>query len=402
MSARPLSLAAAFVAGLAGAGTAVALAGALGAFSGSTTTVVAAPASARTSAPPPQVVADIPAGRFDSRRIYRERSAGVVTISAEVGADDVSGSGFVISPKGYVITNAHVISNSPDDSVVKRAADVRIARRVFVRFFDGNSLPATIVGVDLFDDVAVLKVDPTREPLTVLSFGGTGALHVGDPLAVIGSPFGTQQEQSLSVGVISALGRDITAPAVSFATPNAIQTDAAINHGNSGGPVFDARGRVIGVAAQIQSTGGGGEGVAFAIPAEAVKRSYEALIGPSHKVHYAWFGVSTRPISRELARQFDLPVREGLIVDEVHPGGPAALAGLSAGSRTAMFQDDHEPVHPEGDIIVSFDGHDVRTSADLSLVVALAEPGTVVPVVILRAGKRRTVRVTLGDRPPNL
>jgi S1-C subfamily serine protease len=347
--------------------------------------------------PPAATVADLPETGFDARRIYRERTAGVVTVTATIGANIVSGSGFVVSTKGLLLTNAHVVTTSPD---ARTAADVKRARRVYVRFADGNSLPATIVGYDLFDDIAVLRVDPRREHLVALTFGRTASLRVGDPLAVIGSPFGKDQAESLSIGVVSALGREIQAPAVSFSTPNAIQTDAAINHGNSGGPVFDARGRVVGVAAQIESTGGGGEGVGFAIPVEAAKRSLSEILRHG-TVRYAWLGVSTEPVTRELARQFRLAVTSGLLVDGVSSGGPAERAGLSAGRRTAAFQD-NGTVHPDGDVIVRFAGRTIRSSTDLSVAVAAYSPGAVIRLDLVRAGRPVSVDVTLGQRPTNL
>jgi S1-C subfamily serine protease len=296
----------------------------------------------------------------------------VVTVSAGTKKDAVSGSGFVASADGHIITNAHVITTSPDADA---AADVRPLEDVYVRFADGNSLPARIVGYDLFDDIGVLKVDPARADLHPLAFGRAADLEVGEPLAVIGSPFGKRQEQSLSVGVVSAVGRSLLAPSVSFETPGAFQTDAAINHGNSGGPVFDARGRVVGVAAQIESTGGGGEGVGFAIPAEAAERSLRALVA-GRAVAYAWLGVSTVPVSAELARRFDLPTTAGLLVDTLTSGGPAADAGLRAGRRSEAFQDDALPLHPDGDILTAFNGTPLATTDDLGRAVATARPGT--------------------------
>jgi S1-C subfamily serine protease len=391
-------LVAAFLAGILGAGLVVAVTGAYRKHGGSTTVLVGTtPAASGNRA---TVVSDISGTHFDPRRIYRERAAGVVTIDATVPGSEVTGSGFVVSATGDIITNAHVVTNSPDPDV-RRPSDVRPGSSVYVLFQDGNSLPAKIVGYDLYDDIAVVHVDPRREPLTVLTFGSAASLSVGDPLAVIGSPFGADQEQSLSTGVVSGLGREIDPPAhIPFKTPGAIQTDAAITHGNSGGPVFDAKGRVVGVAAQISTSGGGGEGVGFAIPAEAAQRSYQELVRTG-KVQYAWLGVSTYPVSRELARQFGLPVMTGLLVDGVTAGGPAAAAGLSAGRRTAAFQD-AGPIHPDGDIIVAFDGHRVRTSGDLTTLVALSPPGKAVPVAVLRAGKRLTITVTLAARPATL
>ena len=391
-------LAAAFGAGLAGGGVAVLV----GATDSRTTTVTVSAAPAPGVAPAvTSAVARVSSGGFDAPAIYGAASPGVVTISAVVGGENVDGSGFVVSPDGHVLTNAHVVTDSPDHGA-DSSAKVKAGRDFFVHFQDGNALPAKLVGYDLFDDIAVLKIDPTRQPLTVLNFGKSRDLKVGDPLAVIGSPFGEEQEQSLSVGVVAALNREIDAPATDFTTPGVIQTDAAINHGNSGGPVLDRGGRVVGVAAQILTDGNDNAwtGIGFAVPVEAAQRSYEELVAKGN-VSYAWLGVATRPLSRELARTFKLPVSEGLLVNGVTPNGPAAAAGLTAGAKTADFQDD-APVHPEGDILVTFDGQEVRVPADLGAIVALAEPGSGVPVEIYRDGKRRTVQVTLGNRPARL
>jgi S1-C subfamily serine protease len=393
-----VTLAAAFGAGLAGGGIAVLV----GSVMDRTTTVTVA--AAPSGEAPPAVtaaVARVVSGSFDAPAIYRAASAGVVTISAVVGGDAVDGSGFVVSADGHVLTNAHVVTDSPDHGT-DSSDNVRAGRDFFVHFEDGNALPAKLVGFDLFDDVAILKVDPARERLTVLQFGSARQLKVGDPLAVIGSPFGEEQEQSLSVGVVAALNREIDAPATDFTTPGIIQTDAAINHGNSGGPVLDRDGRVVGVAAQILTDGSDNAwtGIGFAVPAEAAKRSFAELVAHG-RVSYAWLGVATRPLSRELARTFKLPVGEGLLVNGVTPGGPAAAAGLTAGRRTADFQD-AGTVHPEGDILVSFAGEQVRTPAELGAMVALAEPGSVVPIEVYRGGKLRTVQVTLGNRPARL
>jgi S1-C subfamily serine protease len=382
---------------------AVAVAVALGVNVGSETVIVERPAAvgagARLAAS--STTRDLPTGRgsgLDAPRLFRERAAGVVTVSAGTKKDAVSGSGFVASADGHIITNAHVITTSPDADA---AADVRPLEDVYVRFADGNSLPARIVGYDLFDDIGVLKVDPARADLHPLVFGRAADLEVGEPLAVIGSPFGKRQEQSLSVGVVSAVGRSLLAPSVSFETPGAFQTDAAINHGNSGGPVFDARGRVVGVAAQIESTGGGGEGVGFAIPAEAAERSLRDLVA-GRAVAYAWLGVSTVPVSAELARRFDLPTTAGLLVDTLTSGGPAADAGLRAGRRSEAFQDDALPLHPDGDILTAFNGTPLATTDDLGRAVATARPGDRAVLDVYRDGKRRQVSVRLGTRPTNV
>jgi S1-C subfamily serine protease len=393
----------AFAAGLVGAAAAIALLGAQGAFDDDDEDAAAGTSAAVVASQPedlPELASASPPGTeiFDARRLYRDRAAGVVTINAIVEGEAVSGSGFVVSTDGHVVTNAHVITNSP---TATGATAVRAAEQVFVRFADGNSVPAKVVGFDLFDDIGIVKVDPADEPLTVLRFGDEGSLTVGDPVAVIGSPFGEDQAQSLSIGVVSALDRTIRPPAVGFETPGVIQTDAAINHGNSGGPVFDARGRVVGVAAQIESTGGGGEGVGFAVPAHLAERSLQEIVA-SGSVRYAWLGVATTPLTRDLAREFDLASEQGLLVEQVTAGGPAGRAGLRAGERTATYQTEAEPLHPNGDIIVAVDGEPVVEQQDLTRLLGAARPGQKVKLDVLRSGKELELTVTLGERPFNV
>jgi len=209
-------------------------------------------------------------GGFDPGTIYQRLAPGVVTVISTSGTSASAtaglGSGFVLDGRGYIATNAHVVRGDPPK--LARAATV------YVKFADGNRVPATVVGDDLNADVALLKVNPAGLTLTPLPLGSSAGLTVGAPVAAIGSPFG--ESQSLSVGVISATGRDIES-LTAFKIGNAIQTDAAINHGNSGGPLLNSHGRVIGINSQIESTGGGGEGVGFAVPVDAVRRSLDEL-----------------------------------------------------------------------------------------------------------------------------
>ncbi|MES1193986.1 MAG: trypsin-like peptidase domain-containing protein, partial [Solirubrobacterales bacterium] len=202
-----------------------------------------------------------PTGRFDPQAIYRRDSPGVVTIlsafrrtsSAPGGAG--LGSGFVISADGEIATNAHVVTAGS-------GASIRRAGKLFVRFGDGNQVPATIVGFDPFSDVALIKVDPKGLTLRALALGSSANVKVGEPVAAIGSPFG--EEQSLSIGVVSATDREIES-LTGFLTTGALQTDAAINSGNSGGPLLDAGGRALGINSQIRSASGSGSGVGFAV-----------------------------------------------------------------------------------------------------------------------------------------
>ena len=214
---------------------------------------------------------------FDPAVIYRRRVSGVVTIislfGSQSGGDAAQGSGFVVSSGGYILTNSHVITTAGEDPA---GTTPDAASSVFVEFRDGDRVPARIVGWDLYDDVGVLKVDPKEHRLSPVPLGDSSRVVVGEPVAAIGSPFGN--ENSLSVGVVSATERSIESLTSSYDLVDAIQTDAPINRGNSGGPMFDARGRVIGINSQIRSESGNAEGVGFAVPINSAKRSMTQLI----------------------------------------------------------------------------------------------------------------------------
>src|SRR4051794_15168066 len=294
-------------------------------------------------------------GGFDAPEIYHRLSPGVVTVAAEIGGPGKGGlgSGFVLDGRGYVATNAHVVRGDPPE--LERPTNV------YVGFPDGNRVPAKVVGDDLNADVALLKLNPAGLTLTPLALGSSRHLLVGTPVAAIGSPFG--QEQSLSVGVISATGRDIDS-LTQFKIGNAIQTDAAINHGNSGGPLLNSRGQVIGINSQIESTGGGGEGVGFAVPVDMAKRSLRLLHEQGH-VDYAYVGVSTQDLYPQLARRLGFGVRDGALVAEVDDGGPGADAGLVGGKDKIQFEGQKD-VPGGGDAIVGVDGARIHHSADLT------------------------------------
>src|SRR5919204_2857491 len=238
---------------------------------------------------------------FDPALLYRRRSAGVVTIFAFFGppGSDLSqasqGSGFVVASSGVILTNAHVITNAGEGG-----APVSAAGRVYIEFADHDRVPATVVGWDLFDDVGVLKVDPKADALAPVPLGNSAQVRVGEPVAAIGSPFGNAN--SLSVGVVSATERSIASLTSRYSLVDAIQTDAPINHGNSGGPLFDPRGRVIGIDAQIRSDSGNAEGVGFAVPIDSAKRSMQQLIAAG-KVSYAFVGIETQDLIPAVARR---------------------------------------------------------------------------------------------------
>jgi S1-C subfamily serine protease len=338
---------------------------------------------------------------FDPAELYRKRAEGAVTIYALFsdggpGDTDVTaaqGSGFVVSEEGYILTNSHVITTAGDAD----PGEVAGADTVYVQFRDGERVPATIVGWDVFDDVGVLKVDPADHPVSPVPLGDSSAVVVGEPVAAIGSPFG--QESSLSVGVVSATERSINSLTSGFNLVDAIQTDAPINRGNSGGPMFNAEGEVIGINAQIRSDSGTAEGVGFAIPINAARRSLEQLI-QTGEVRYAWLGVTTQTVTPRLAQHFGLPETNGAAVQAVAGGSPAARAGLRGGGGEEEFEG--IPFCPGGDLIVAVDGQPVHSAADVVRAVNQQRlPGDEIRLTVLRGTDRLDLTAALGDRPAN-
>jgi S1-C subfamily serine protease len=335
-------------------------------------------------------------GGFDAGQIYERLAPGVVTIISifpggpsllEDGGEGGQGSGFVTDGQGHIATNAHVVTTG-------QVPNAKRAEEVYVEFSDGNRVPAEVVGDDPNADVALLKVDPEGLSLTPLKLGESESIAVGEPVAAIGSPFG--ERQSLTVGVISAVDRNIQS-LTEFQIGNAIQTDAAINPGNSGGPLLDGHGRVIGINAQIKSTSGGGEGVGFAIPVDAARRSLREL-REQGRVDYGYLGVSTLVLWPQLAERLDLPVDDGALVQEVEPDSPAADAGIEAGDRQITFQGQPE-IAGGGDVIIAVDGRRLTRQDDLADLISARSAGDKVELQLLRDSERRTVRVTLDKRP---
>ena len=292
--------------------------------------------------------------------LYKRVKDSVVEVHAAAGNGDspfegqtpgqATGSGFVIDEDGHIVTNQHVVND---------------AESVEVEFSDGTEVAAEVVGTDPSTDIAVLDVDRPSSELTPLQFAPTGALEVGNPVIVLGSPFGL--EGTLTTGVISAVGREIQSPN-GFTIENAVQTDAALNHGNSGGPVLDTQGRVVGVAAQIRSQSGGSDGVGYAIPGDTAKRVADELIADG-KVEHAYMGVSL---------QDDGAAR----LMEVVPGSPAARAGL----RT-------------GDVVTEVDGKSIETGDELRQAIDAKKPGDELELTVRRGSDERDVTVELGTRP---
>jgi len=348
--------------------------------------------------PPPRVVVQTSEDGFNAARVYREAAPGVVTIRSIFGAEEADssdpfggpsaaeGSGFVLDSSGHIVTNAHVVTDG--------GAGRKAASAVFVEFPDRNIVPAEIVGFDPFADVALLKVSPNGFDLHPLELGDDSELVVGQPVAAIGSPFGEQQ--SLSVGIVSATNRSVKS-LTEFQIEGAIQTDASINPGNSGGPLLDAGARVIGINQQIETSSGANDGVGFAVPVSAVKRSV-AQLKEDGKVEYAYIGVSSQALYPQLARRLGLDTEFGGLIAEVVSDGPADRAGLRGSDERVRFQ--AGAYETGGDVILSVNGREVVLPDDLARFISSYRPGEEVTLKVLRAsGEVEDVQVTLGKRP---
>ena len=364
---------------------------------GSTKTVVVrAPAAAPGAANAPVVAAKPLLGNgFQPAQIFRTRSAGVVTIISYFNAPAATagqGSGFVVSTDGLILTNAHVVTTAG-----QAGGSTTPAHTVYVEFSDGDRVTASVVGVDLFDDVGLLRVNPRQHALDPVPLGNSSRVIVGEPVAAIGSPFGNAD--SLSVGVVSAIRRSIPSLTSNYDLVDAIQTDAPINHGNSGGPLFDARGRAIGINAQIRSSGAGSgfEGVGFAVPIDSARRSLEQLL-KTGGVRYAYVGIKTEDLTPAVAKKFGYGASRGALVDLVNPGTAAEKAGIEAGTRDVVYEG--VGVKVGGDAIVAIDGIPVTGAQDVvRIVTTRLVPGETARFTVLRGKQRRIVAVTLDQRP---
>jgi S1-C subfamily serine protease len=346
-----------------------------------------------------EVVIEASDGAFDPQTVYSKTAPGVVTVRSVFdsggggilggGGGAGLGSGFVISEDGEIATNAHVVT----DAEAGGGGDISAADEVYVEFVDRNQVPAEVVGFDPFVDVALLKIDPEGLDLTSVELGSSADAEVGQPVAAIGSPFG--EEQSLSVGVVSATDRSIES-LTDFTIDGALQTDASINPGNSGGPLLDAEGRVLGINQQIRTASGADEGVGFAVPVDAVRRSIDQLRDDG-EAEYAFLGVTTQALYPQLAERLDLDVPTGALVARVVPGGPADEAGIEAGDEELRFQG--QQVTAGGDVIVAVDGQDVVEESDLAEAIAEHSPGDTVVLEVLRDGETDEVELELGERP---
>jgi S1-C subfamily serine protease len=290
------------------------------------------------------------------------------------------GSGFVIDKEGHIVTNYHVVQG---------------ASHVAVSFSNQERLPAHVIGRDPSTDLAVLQVRLSSRALTPLPLGNSDLVRVGDSVVAIGNPLG--EDRSVTAGIVSALERRIYAPN-NAPIDHAIQTDAALNHGNSGGPLLNAQGQVVGVTSQIQTTGtsGGNIGIGFAIPINTVKTVVAQLVTKGF-VEHPFIGIETRAITPSIAALFRLPVQHGLLVNTVCSGTGAAKAGLHGAKQEVTVAGNTWPLG--GDIVVKADGAAVGSVDELRQIVAEKDPGQAVALGIVRGDKSMTVKVTLGRQP---
>jgi 2-alkenal reductase len=329
--------------------------------------------------------------------VYAARVRSVVTVLVSTGKNNVqtSGGGFVADAKrGLIVTASHVVTSSDvatDPQAVQEYGPIWVMRS------DGARAPATILGYDLFDDIAVLKYDPELLPMPQTPMGNSSDVRIGDPVAAVGAPFG--QVESLSSGIVSQIGTQIRAPAaVCLRTTDAIQTDAAINPGNSGGPLFDAAGKVIGINSQIDTGATGADsntGVSFAVPVNAARRSLDE-IAATRQVRYAWLGIGGITLTADIANALQGRATSGVLVSFVDRGSAAKAAGITPGTHTTTING--RDVSSEGDVIVAFAGKPVRTLEELQRAVALKSPQDRVTMKWWHGGTLRSKSIVLGER----
>ena len=307
--------------------------------------------------------------------IYNQLKDSVVLIETNLGL----GSGFVYDIKGHIITNQHVIDG---------------ADTIQVTFLDGNITSASLIGMDIYSDLAVVKVDPHVTNLYPVVLGSSSELRVGEPVAAMGNPFGLSD--TLTVGIVSSLERTLTAVG-NYVIIDIIQLDAAVNPGNSGGPLVNLLGQVVGVNTAIQSETGTFTGIGFAIPSDTIEREINALIETGGYKH-PWLGISALGVNLAIADAIGLEKPQGILVTEVISGSPVDLAGVRGGDEDNIDPDLAIPLG--GDVITEVNGLSVITMDDLIVYMERnTVPGDSVVLGIIRDGQELSLTVILGERP---
>jgi S1-C subfamily serine protease len=308
--------------------------------------------------------------------IYDQLKDSVVLIQTNLGL----GSGFVYDTGGHIITNHHVIEN---------------ATTIQVTFLDGNITSANVIGMDIYSDIAVIEVDPEVTTLHPVVLGNSSNLIVGEPVAAMGNPFGLSD--TLTAGIVSSVERTLEA-AERYVIIDIIQIDAAVNPGNSGGPLVNLKGQVVGVNTAIQSETGAFTGIGFAIPSDTVKREIDDLIETGGYKH-PWLGVSALDVDLAIADAMGLEKPQGVLIVDVTEGSPADQAGLRGSDQNVTLDGQVTPIG--GDVITGIDGLSTRRMADLVVYMERNTiPGDSVVFEFIRDGEERSLEVTLGERPP--
>ena len=366
-----------------GAVTALAVLAGTGQLGGGDTTIIRETASGVTTSmssardTAAEAESGVPSKGLSVAEVVKRKSPAVVSISNETTQGGSLGSGFLIDAAGHIITNAHVVDS---------------ASKTTVTFKDGTEAEGTILGVDTSTDVAVVKIDKVPTGVSPLPLGNSGGLTVGQEVVAIGNPYG--YSGTATTGIVSALERVIESPS-GFTIQNAIQTDAAINQGNSGGPLFDRDGRVIGINSQIASKNGGNVGIGFAVPIDTVRPIVASIIA-SGKAQHAWIGIQGRELTPGLAEKLGLVGKRGVIVASLDDRGPANDAGMKAADSADAA------VPKGGDLIVAINGTPIADMADVSKAVASRKVGDQITLTVLRDGKSETLTLTLKDRPADV
>jgi S1-C subfamily serine protease len=345
---------------------------------GSTTTREVVSASGTT----PAAALTSTEGGNTVNQIYKADANGVAFIESKVSEGVASGSGIVLDDEGHVLTNNHVVEGGETIQVSFEA--------------EGQMYPAEVVGTEPNKDLALLKVDAPASQLHPLKLGDSSKMEVGDPVVAIGNPFDLQR--TVTSGIVSALQREITAPD-GVTIDNVIQTDAAINPGNSGGPLINSAGEVIGINSQIETGGEGSEGnvgIGFAIPINTAKEEISQLESGTSDEH-GYLGISGATITPELASAFNLPVEEGVLVQQVEEGGPAAAAGIQGATTAASVQGQEFGLG--GDIIVAVNGESIASTEDLVEKIEDLHAGETAELTVNREGQTASVSVKLAERP---